>query len=141
MNVKDIMTKELSFASPNDTINQAADKMAKINCGILPVKDDKNDCVGMITDRAIVLRILAKDEDPKKATVKDAMTQSVYYCHEEDTIDEAGEMMRDHKVNRLLVKNKSDDITGIITFGALLWKTKDASKVGSMLASCCPCPT
>ena len=42
MNIKDIMTKEPSFVSPNDTINQAAKKMAKIECGVLPVGEDKD---------------------------------------------------------------------------------------------------
>jgi CBS domain-containing protein len=65
------------------------------------------------------------------------MTQSVHYCHEEDTIDKAATLMREHKINRLLVKDKSNNITGIITFGAMLWKTNDATKVGQMLNSCC----
>lgn len=137
MYIKDIMTKEPSFVSPNDTISHAAKRMAELDCGILPVGEDTNRCIGMITDRDIVLRIIAKDQDPKKATVKDAMTQSVHYCYEEDTIDKAATLMREHNINRLLVKDKSDNITGIITFGAMLWKTNDADKVGKMLNSCC----
>ena len=92
----------------------------------------------MITDRDIVLRVLAKGEDPKHAKVKEAMTKEVHYCHEEDTLNKAAELMREHKVNRLLVKNRSDHVTGIITFGGMLWKTKSASEVGHMLDRAAP---
>lgn len=138
MNIKEIMTKEPSFVSPNDTINQAAQKMKKIECGVLPVGEDKDHCIGMITDRDIVLRVIAKGLDPKQAKVKDAMTKEVRYCAEEDSLDKAAELMREHKVNRLLVINKSDQVTGIITFGAMLWKTENASEVGHMLDHAAP---
>lgn len=138
MQIRDIMTKEPSFVSPNDTINQAAQKMEKIECGVLPVGDDKDHCIGMITDRDIVLRVLAKGKDPKHAKVEEAMTKAVHYCHEEDALDKAAELMRKHEVNRLLVKNKSDHVTGIITFGAMLWKTGNASEVGHMLDHAAP---
>lgn len=138
MQIKEIMTKEPSFVSPNDSINQAAQKMEKIDCGVLPVGEDKDHCIGMITDRDIVLRVLANGDDPKHAKVKEAMTKEVYYCHEEDNLDKAAELMRKHEVNRLLVKNKSDHVTGIITFGAMLWKTENASEVGHMLDHAAP---
>ncbi|MDB2415333.1 CBS domain-containing protein [Rickettsiales bacterium] len=138
MQVKDIMTKEPSFVSPDDTINQAAQKMKKIECGILPVGEDKDHCIGIITDRDIVLRVLANGDDPKQAKVKEAMTKEVYFCHEDDNLDKAAELMRENKVNRLLVKDKSNHITGIITFGAMLWKTKNASEVGHMLDHAAP---
>jgi CBS domain-containing protein len=138
MQIKEIMTKEPSFVSPDDTITQAAQKMKEIDCGVLPVGTDKDHCVGMITDRDIVLRVLAKGKDPKQATVKEAMTKEVHCCHEEDNLDKAAQLMREHQVNRLLVKDASNHVTGIITFGAMLWKTNNASEVGHMLDHAAP---
>jgi CBS domain-containing protein len=138
MNVKEIMTKEPSFVSPNDTINQAAQKMKKIECGVLPVGDDKDRCIGIITDRDIVLRVLAKGGDPKQTKVKEVMSKEVYFCREENVLDEVAEFMREHHINCLLVKNKNDHVTGIITFGAMLWKTGNASEVVHMLDHASP---
>ncbi|PIR38697.1 MAG: hypothetical protein COV35_05920 [Alphaproteobacteria bacterium CG11_big_fil_rev_8_21_14_0_20_39_49] len=133
MIVKDIMTKEPFFISPDDSVNQAAQKMAGIECGILLVGDDKEHCTGVITDRDIVIRVLAKGENPEKTKVKDAMTKEVYYIYEEDKLDKAAQTMRDHEINRLLVKDKKENITGIITFGAMLWKTESAAEFGHIL--------
>jgi CBS domain-containing protein len=47
-------------------------------------------------------------------------------------------MMRKNKVNRLLVKNKNNHVTGIITFGAMLWKTGDTSEVSNILQHAAP---
>lgn len=138
MHVKDIMTKEPICVNPTDTINQAAQKMKKIDCGVLPVCEEKNKYIGMITDRDIVLRVIAKGDDPKIIKVKDAMTKEVHYCQEGDALDKAAELMRKNKVNRLLVKNNSDHVTGIITFGAMLWKTGDKSEVGNILRHATP---
>jgi CBS domain-containing protein len=138
MYIRDIMTKEPSFVNPNDSINQAVQMMEKIDCGILPVSDVKEAYIGMITDRDIVLRILAKGKDPKHAKVKEAMSKEVYFCLEEDSLDRAAELMRMHKVNRLMVQNKNDHLTGIITFGSMLWKTRNASEVGHMLDHAAP---
>ena len=138
MQVKDIMTKNPVFIGPDDSITAAARKMIDIDCGVLPVGEGKKRCVGIITDRDIVLRTLIRDGDPKESKVKDSMTSKVYSCQEEDTLEKAAILMREYQVNRLIVKDKDTNITGIITFGSMLWKTKSASEVGRILDHAAP---
>mgnify|MGYP005713530475 CR=1 FL=1 len=138
MKIKELMTKNPVFIRPDDSIVEAAKKMEKIDCGILPVGNDADHCVGMITDRDIVLRALAKNKEAKSTKVKDVMTKAVYACHEDDLLEHAAELMREHKVNRLLVKNKKEKITGIVTFGCMLWKTPSATEVGHILDHASP---
>ena len=138
MQVKDIMTKDPAFIGPNDNITAAARKMKEIDCGALPVGDDKEHCVGIITDRDIVLRTLANGDNPKDSKVKDSMTSEVHSCQEEDALEKAADLMREHQINRLIVRDKDKNITGIITFGCMLWKTNNASEVGHILDHAAP---
>ncbi len=138
MNVKDIMTKDPCFINPDYSIIEAARKMKELDCGILPVGEDKNHCIGMVTDRDIVLRVLADGHDPKQGTVKDAMTKEIHACCEDDSLEDAADLMRRYKVNRLLVKSRDGKVTGIITFGAMLWKTSSATEVGHILDRAAP---
>lgn len=138
MQVKDIMTKDPIFISPNDSITAAARKMKEIDCGALPVGEDKEHCVGIITDRDIVLRTLANGDNPKETKVKDSMTSKVHYCREDDALDKVATLMREYQVNRLIVQDNNQNITGIITFGCMLWKTTNASEVGHILDHAAP---
>jgi CBS domain-containing protein len=138
MQVKDIMTKDPVFIDPNDNITAAARKMKKIGCGALPVGEDREHCIGIITDRDIVLRTLANGDNPKDTKVKDSMTGKVHYCQENDTLEKAADIMRQHHINRIVVTDTEKNITGIIIFGCLLWKTKNASELGHILDHAAP---
>lgn len=138
MYVKDIMTKDISFVSPEENISTAARRMKDVDCGILPVSEDAALCVGIITDRDIVIRTIANGDDPKETKIRDCMTLQVFFCQEEHSLIKAADLMREYQVSRLLVKNSDGNITGIITFGAMLWKTTNASEAGHIIDRAAP---
>jgi len=115
----DLMSNSTAFITPDATLLDAAAKMAKINCGILPV-GQKHNVQGIITDRDIVVRAIAKGLNPEREKVRDHMTPAVYSCKEGDTIRDAAAIMKRHKVGRLAVKDKQGHVTGILSFGHLL---------------------
>src|SRR5690349_20576609 len=102
--VKDLKTENPVFVEPKANLREAAIKMHMINCGMLPVGDEDK-VVGIITDRDIVIRALAKSKNPQTTTVSTCMTHEAFACNENDTLDDAAEKMRAHKVSRLLVKD------------------------------------
>lgn len=118
LKVKDVMTPNPRMIRKNQTVYDAANRMKDLDCGILPVGDE-NHVVGVITDRDIVLRVVAENKDPSFVEVQDAMTKKVYSCHEEDDICKAANLMQEHNVARLLVINEKK-ISGIVTMTCLL---------------------
>ena len=76
MKIKDIMTPNVEYVWPDDTLQEAALKMKELEIGPLPVCD-RNHVVGMLTDRDIVIRCVALGYDPQSAMVSDVMTREV----------------------------------------------------------------
>jgi len=120
--VKDLMTPDPVLIEPSATLQEAAKKMKRINCGVLPVGTPKK-LEGIITDRDIVTRAVSAGKDPAHEKVKTYMTSQVFACNEEDTLHDAAEKMKMHKVSRLVVKNHEGQVTGILSFGGILRQT------------------
>ncbi|QQG37451.1 MAG: CBS domain-containing protein [Micavibrio aeruginosavorus] len=126
------MTDHPVLVTPKTTLKEAAAKMRDIDCGILPIgTEDK--LKGIITDRDIVTRAVAKGKDISKELVKDYMTEEVFSCNEHDTLEDAADKMRIHRVSRLVVKNKAGKVVGILSFGGILRKDADAGEVANIV--------
>lgn len=126
--VTDLMTENPTLISPDATLKEAAQAMRDIDCGVLPVgRGDQ--LKGMITDRDIVIRAVAKGKDISKERVKDYMTKKTCSCFELDTLEEAAEKMGKYGVSRLVVKDKADRVTGILSFGSMVRKDTDLDEV------------
>ena len=66
--------------------------MEKEDCGSIPIeKDDK--IIGMLTDRGIAIRVVAKEKDPQKAKVQDVMSEGINYCYDDEDVQEVSKKM------------------------------------------------
>ncbi len=110
--ISEVMTRNVRLASPNQTIREIASQMADNDVGSLPVGDNDR-LVGMITDRDIVLRAVAKGRDPQ-TTVRDVMTERVQYCFDDDDVQHVAENMAKLGVRRLPVLNHDKRLVGIV---------------------------
>lgn len=117
--VKDVMISNPVLIAESATLKGAASIMQKVSCGVLPVGDG-GVLSGVITEHDIVTRVVAKGKDPAKEKVKDYMITTVHLCQESDSIKRAAEIMKKNRVNRLVVKNNQGDVSGVLSFGALL---------------------
>ena len=117
MKVSKFMTRDVQLASPTQTIREAAQLMAKLDAGALPVAQDDR-LVGMITDRDIAIRAVAQGKSPDPA-VKDVMSQEVLYCFDDQELKEIARNMGDVKVRRLPVVNRDKRLVGTISLGDL----------------------
>jgi CBS domain-containing protein len=115
MKVSEAMTTDVRIASPSQTIQEAARIMAELDAGVLPVGDNDR-LVGMITDRDIAIRGVAKALPPS-TPVAEVMSREVKYCFEDDDIDEVAHNMGDIQVRRLPVLNKDKRLVGIVSLG------------------------
>jgi CBS domain-containing protein len=114
MKVKEIMTRGIDFIDRLETVKNAARKMANDNVGALPVFDS-NYLVGIITDRDIVIRTIATGNNPSTTRVSEIMTSEVFWCNQNIEIEDAAAIMETKQVRRLLVKNESGHLIGMVS--------------------------
>jgi len=115
MKVSDAMTPEVQLCTPDDTLKDAAQAMAALGVGLLPVTDNER-LVGMISDRDIAIRGIGMGRGPE-ARIGDVMTAEVKYCYEDQELDEVSAIMGDIQVRRLPVLNRDKRLVGIIALG------------------------
>lgn len=117
--VKDFMNKEPSSIHGDHTVRHAARIMKDRNCGVLPVVNDEDIIIGMVTDRDLVLRVLAAGKEPVKTLVGEIMTKAVHCCSEDASPEYAADLMLAYKVGRLIV-TKGEKVVGIISLAELV---------------------
>jgi CBS domain-containing protein len=118
MKIKDIMSRDVRTVKPTDTAQQAAEIMAQTDVGALPVAEDDR-LVGMITDRDIVVRAVAKGKAPGQCSVRDTMSEGIKYVYEDETTEDLARNMSDLQVRRLPVMSRDKRLVGIVAMADL----------------------
>ena len=131
MKVSDAMTSQVSIARPTDTVRQVAETMAKVDSGVVPVVDDGK-VVGLVTDRDIVLRVVAEGRSFDSAVSEVMSDGEVLSVKEDDVLADATAKMANNQVRRLVVLNESGNLTGILSLGDVA-KDYGAKQVGRTL--------
>jgi len=128
--VSEVMTPNPQCVGGKDSIMDAARIMQSADTGVVPVVDGKK-IIGMITDRDIVVRLIAEGKDVQKARVNEVMTKSVRKVNEDAPINEVVELMSNAQIRRVPVVNKNDEIVGIVSLADLATGGKpQTGKVG-----------
>ena len=117
MKIAEVMSRDVQIASADDTLQDAATTMKRIDAGVLPVGEHDR-LVGMITDRDIAIRAVAEGKGPD-AKVREAMTAEVLYCFEDDDVADIAANMAQQQVRRLPVVNRDKRLVGIVSLGDL----------------------
>jgi CBS domain-containing protein len=131
MKIADAMTRDVRLANPDQSIREAAQMMAELDAGALPV-GDKDRLVGMITDRDIAIRAVAKGKSPD-TRIGDVMTDDIKYCFDDDEIEDIARSMADIQVRRLPVVNRDKRLVGIIAIGDIAARA-DTEAIGEAVA-------
>jgi CBS domain-containing protein len=131
MKIREAMTQDVRLARPDQTIREAANLMAELDIGALPVEENDR-LVGMITDRDIAVRAVAQGKGPE-TQVRDAMTKDIKYCYEDQEIEEVTQNMGDLRVRRLPVLNRDKRLVGILSLGDLALDEEAQDEAGEAL--------
>lgn len=131
MKVSDAMTSQVSVARPTDTIRQVAETMAKVDSGVVPVVDNGK-VVGLVTDRDIVLRVVAEGRSFDSAVSEVMSDGEVLSVKEDDVLADATAKMANNQVRRLVVLNDAGNLAGILSLGDVA-KDYGAKQVGRTL--------
>ena len=117
MKVSDVMTREVQTISPNQTAKEAASFMLSTDSGSIPVTDGER-LVGMITDRDIAVRGVAKGNGPD-TPVSELMTKDCITAREDDDVATIASKMSEAQVRRLPVVDGDEKLCGIVSLGDL----------------------
>ena len=124
MQVKEIMTCSVETINSDASLVEAAQRMRSLKVGALPVWEN-DELIGMITDRDVTIRAVAKEKNPSSTTVKEIMTADVCCCFDDDDIHEAARMMEEESIHRLLVVNSGNDPVGFVSLADIAVKSHD----------------
>ena len=113
--VREAMHEGAECIGESETLLDAAKRMAELDVGVLPICGDDDRLKGMLTDRDIVVKVLAEGRDPASTTAGELGEGKPVTIGADDSIDEALRTMSEHKVRRLPVIDGHKQLTGIIT--------------------------
>jgi CBS domain-containing protein len=125
MKVSDVMTRDVKTIRPDQTAQEAASFMLSADTGSIPVTDGER-LVGMITDRDIAVRGIAKGYGPD-TQVRELMSGDIICARHDDDVDDAAEKMSDAQVRRLPVIDDQERLCGIVSLGDLSQQADQAS--------------
>lgn len=130
----DVMTREPVCCEPGDPITRVAEVMKREDVGSVPVVDGRNErhLVGIVTDRDLVVKVLADGRAVDRATVKDAMTPDPICCREDD-VDRAVELMEQRQVRRMPVVSPDGRLSGIIAQADIATRLQEDHKTGELV--------
>ncbi len=113
--LKDLMSPDVQFVSPDMTIEDAARKMRDGDFGMLPVAEDDR-MIGAISDRDIAIRAVAKGLGAS-TKVRDVMSEGIAWAYDDDSVEQAARIMSERQVRRLPVVNREKRLVGIVALG------------------------
>jgi CBS domain-containing protein len=114
MKVRDAMTKGAECVNENETLVDAARKMADLDVGSLPICGEDNRLKGMVSDRDIVIKVLARGDDPSTVTAGQLGEGKPVTIGADDSLEEALRTMSEHRVRRLPVID-GHDLVGMLS--------------------------
>jgi len=114
MNVRDIMTQNPECCSVTTPLPEVARLMVECNCGEIPVVGDTGLLVGVITDRDITCRAVARDRNPLELTAQDCMSSPVVTVRADTSVEECCECMEVNQVRRVPVVDSHGRCCGIV---------------------------
>ena len=132
MRISDVMTREVESIGPDDTLQEAAQRMKDFGVGPLPVCENHS-VVGMVTDRDITLRAVASGLDPATTAVRDVMSEEIVCCFEDQEAEVAARLMQSKQIRRVLVLDRDKKLVGIITLADLASEALGSLQAGEIL--------
>ncbi len=116
MKVKQAMHLGVEWVEPNTPVTEIAKRMMECDVGAIPVGENDR-LIGMVTDRDIICRGVARGKDIKKMTARDVMSKGIIFCRAGSELDDAVKIMEDKKVRRLPVIDDNKRMIGILSLG------------------------
>jgi CBS domain-containing protein len=135
---RDVMTPDCKCAGENETALDAAKKLSELDVGSMPICGEDDRLKGMLTDRDIVVKVLAQGKDPAQTKVGELAQGKPVTIGADDSVDEALAAMSEHKIRRLPVID-GHDLVGMISQADIATHVSE-DKTGGLVESISAAP-
>jgi CBS domain-containing protein len=125
MNVRKIMTTDITKATPENTLVYVATMMRDEDIGSLPIVDG-NGLIGIITDRDIVIRAIADGKDPSTTKVEEVLSEELESVEPDTDVTDAADLMASRRIRRLPVV-EDGQLVGMVSLGDIAIKHEDST--------------
>ncbi len=125
MKVQDVMTSEVKSCRPETNLAEAAAMMLDYDCGALPVVNNENKVVGMITDRDIAIAAATKARLASEIPVSEVISRKVCFATPDEDIHTALKTMRHEKMRRLPIVNRDGMLQGILSLNDIALRAEE----------------
>jgi len=122
---RDVMTTNPACCTPETPLDQVAKLMVQHDCGEIPVIDRAERVVGVVTDRDIVTRVVARDKNPMAYTAEICMSESVVTVGVDAPLSDVVATMEKHQIRRVPVVNEQGCCAGMISQSDVAWTAKE----------------
>ena len=134
MRVKDVMTVDTTCCAPGSNLADTAGLMWERDCGVIPVIDQEQKIIGMITDRDICMAAAMTGRDLANISVHEVISEGVCGCNSEDDIHQALVTMRENQLRRLPVLDDEGKVQGILSLNDVVLRAEQDKKAASLAA-------
>jgi CBS domain-containing protein len=124
MKVRELMTREVETAKAGDDLASAAMVMWRRDCGIVPVVNEDNALLGVLTDRDICIATATRHCRPEELSVGEVMSNRLCVTHSDDDVRSALERMRSERVRRLPVVDGDGHVEGMLSLADIVTRVK-----------------
>jgi CBS domain-containing protein len=131
MLAKELMTQPVECISPDMRLQDAARVMKSLDVGFLPVCENDR-LIGTITDRDMVLRVIAEGRIKEDLKARDIMSPAAFWCYEDQTASEVGDYMSKKEIRRVLILDRNKRLAGVVSIGDLA-KGGEQDKAGEAI--------
>ena len=134
-NCGEVMTKDPVCSLPNNTVKKVAQLMKRENIGSVPIVEDEQTrtLVGIVTDRDLALKIVAKGRDANTTKVEKVMTRQVVTCRSEDDVQKVLDVMAKNQLRRIPIVDDDNRIVGIIAQADVATRVNQPEKTATVV--------
>ena len=133
MNVGELMTPAPTCCQPAHTVVEVAEIMKREDVGLVPVVDESSKLIGVLTDRDIVMKVVADGRDPRGTAVSEVMTLHLASCQEHDSVETVMQQMASHQVRRIPIVDSEGTIVGIVSQADVATRLANPRETGEVV--------
>jgi CBS domain-containing protein len=132
---RDVMTEDLVFCTPGDTVSKVAQLMKREDIGPVLIVDNEQSktLVGIVTDRDLAIKVVGEGRDPQNTRVEDVMTRKLITCHADDNVENALKAMAQYQLRRIPVVGENMKLVGIISQADVATRVDEPEKTAEVV--------
>jgi len=132
---RDVMTENLVFATPEDTVSNVAQLMKREDIGPVLIVDNERSktLVGIVTDRDLAIKVVAEGRDLQNTRVEEVMTRKLITCYADEDVENAMKSMAQYQLRRIPVVGENMKLVGIISQADVATRMDEPEKTAEVV--------